>query len=550
MMKQKLAWVVLTGFLVVLASGAPASTGQSAPQPAPRPKLLVLLVVDQLRGDYLTEYGGTFNAGLRRLMREGAWFKEAMYPYLNTVTCAGHSTIGTGTFPYQHGMILNGWLDRRTGQSPYCTDDPSAKHISYNGLPPGKADSPKKLLRPSLGEQVHKRGGRSVAMSLKPRSAIPLAGHEADAVIWFDDRGGWSTSSVYARAPAPFLQQFIDANPVTADYDKTWERSLDPGAYKYEDDLAGEGKPSGWSRTFPHPLGTPGGQPDAAYYSRWQRSPFSDEYLARMAMSTIDALKLGRGDSTDFLAVSFSALDLVGHAYGPRSHEVQDLLVRLDRTLGRLLDHLDKTVGAGNYVVGLSADHGVADVPEQSGRGGRQPGRQALDALTKVFVSALGPGDYVASVAYTDVYLAPEANRQLKRDPKLMAAVVDALRSLPAVEHVFRADEIATAEARASDDPVRRAAALSYHRDRSGNLIIVPKAGWLFSTAVTTHGTYHRYDQHVPVILFGASVKPGEYNGAATPADLVPSLASIGGVRIDKTDGRTLTEALAVPVTH
>jgi predicted AlkP superfamily pyrophosphatase or phosphodiesterase len=150
---------------------------------------------------------------------------------------------------------------------------------------------------------------------------------------------------------------------VTADFDKVWERILPPGAYQYEDDAAGEGTPDGGTRTFPHPLGVPGGKPDAAFFSRWQRSPYADEYLGRMAVAAIDALQLGRADSTDFLGVSFSALDVVGHAFGPRSHEVQDMLVRLDRTIGTLLEHLDSTVGTGNYALGLSADHGVADIP-------------------------------------------------------------------------------------------------------------------------------------------------------------------------------------------
>ena len=145
--------------IATLPAALPAARDQGA-QPAARPKLVVLLVVDQLRTDYLMEYGATFNAGLRRLTHEGAWFKEAAYPYLNTVTCAGHSTIGTGTFPYQHGMVLNSWFDRRTGKTTYCTDDPSAGHISYNGLPPGNGDSARKLLRPSRSEQIHKRGGR------------------------------------------------------------------------------------------------------------------------------------------------------------------------------------------------------------------------------------------------------------------------------------------------------------------------------------------------------------------------------------------------------
>jgi Type I phosphodiesterase / nucleotide pyrophosphatase len=551
MVKNKFLCVaVLSGLMWVLAPAIPATLSQAGRQASPRPKLVVLVVVDQLRGDYLTEYGGNFTAGLKRLMSEGAWFKEAAYPYLNTVTCAGHATIGTGTFPYSHGMILNGWLDRATGETPFCTDDDSVQDISYNGLPPGRGDSAKKMLRPALGEQIRDRGGRSIAMSLKPRSAIPLAGHQADAVIWFDDRGGWSTSSAFTKKPVPFLQQFIDGNPLSADYDKTWDRALPLTAYKHEDDAVGEGTPTGWSRTFPHPLGSPGGKPDAAFYSRWQRSPYGDEYLARMAIASIDALQLGRANSTDFLGVSFSSLDSVGHAYGPRSHEVQDLLVRLDRTIGRLLDHLDKTVGRGNYVLGLSADHGVADVPEQSGRGGRQPGRKAFDALTSALVAALGPGDHVASVAYTDIYLAAETNRRLKRDPKLMAAAVEALRALPAVEHVFAAEDVASADARQSPDPVRRAAALSYHKDRSGDLIIVPRDQWLFSSAVTTHGTNRWYDQHVPVIVFGASIDAGEYPGTATPADLVPTLAAVAGVRIDKTDGRALTEALTIPASR
>lgn len=547
-MARKKLWsaVVLLASAFVLAADLPASEQGSTSGRASRPKLVVLLVVDQLRVDYLTEYAGHFTSGLRRLTREGAWFKEGAYPYLNTVTCAGHSTIATGTFPYAHGMILNNWLDRATGALPYCTDDASAKDVSYNGLDPAPVgDSAAKMLRPALGEQIHARGGRAVALSLKPRSAVPIAGQKADAVIWFDDRGGWTTSSAFAREPIPFLKQFIDANPVTGDYDKVWERSLDAAAYRHEDEGKGEGKPAGWTTLFPHPLGAPGGQPDRAFYSRWQRSPFSDEYLARMAMAAVDALGLGQKETTDFLGVSFSALDLVGHAYGPRSHEVQDLLVRLDRTIGRLLDYLDQTVGAGNYVVGFSSDHGVADIPDQTGRGGRQSGGQVAEALMKVLVPALGGGKHVVATAYTDIYLSPEADTRLDGDGRLRITAMNALTRLPAVERVFRAEDLASEKARTSSDPVKRAAALSFHEGRSGDLIIVPKRHWLLASSVTTHGTHHEYDQRVPVIVFGASVKPGEYGAEASPADLVPTLAAVSGVTISKTDGRVLEEALA-----
>jgi predicted AlkP superfamily pyrophosphatase or phosphodiesterase len=339
------------------------------------------------------------------------------------------------------------------------------------------------------------------------------------------------------------MQQFVDANPISADYGKVWERTLPVSAYRNADDAEGEGLASGWTRTFPHPLGVPGGQPDGQFYSRWQRSPFADDYLGRMAIGALDSWQLGRGAATDFLGVSFSSLDIVGHTYGPKSHEVQDVLVRLDRTIGRLLDHLDRTVGAGNYVLGFSADHGVADVPEQIGRGGRQPAKVAQDALNRALTPLIGPGQHVAASNYTDIYLTGAANARLRKSPTLVAAAMDALRSLPAVARVFRGSELASARARRSPDPVLRAAALSYHQGRSGDFIIIPKQYWLLSSNVTTHGTLYSYDQRVPVILFGASIKPGEYREAVTPADVTPSLGAIAGVPLAPTDGRALKEA-------
>jgi predicted AlkP superfamily pyrophosphatase or phosphodiesterase len=529
----------LAAISVLLLSTAAAP----GPQREAPPRLVVILVVDQMRADYLDWYGANLKAGLARLRREGAVFRDAAYPYLNTVTCAGHSTIGTGTFPYRHGMVLNNWFDRTTGKSPYCTDDPTMTEVSYNGLSSVQGDSAKKLLVPAIGEQIMKRGGRSVAMSLKPRSAVTLTGHQATAVVWFDDRGGWTTSTSFTQAPVPFLQSFIAANPLTADFDKVWEKSLPPSAYQGDDDVTTEGTTAGWTRTFPHALGIPGGKPDSAYYSRWQRSPFADEYLARMAMASIDALKLGHGTTTDFLGVSFSVVDGVGHLFGPRSHEIQDALVRLDRTIGVLLDHLDATVGRDNYVLGLSADHGVAEIPDQVG-GGRVVSKAITQALQNVLVPALGPGTYVESNVYTNVYLSEPARRRLARDRKLREAALDAARSVQGIRYAFWGPDLATSDARRSKDPVRRAAALSHYPDRSGDIIVAPAENWILSTSVTTHGTQYAYDQRVPLILFGAGVRPGVYSGPATPADIAPSLSAIARVKIGATDGRPLTRAL------
>ena len=535
---------LVAGF--VLLGGATPHLQQPAAAP---PRLVVIVVVDQMRADYLEWYGGLLTKGLHRLSDQGAWFTNAAYPYLNTVTCVGHSTIGTGTLPYHHGMILNGWLDRATNKVPGCTEDLKATEITYAGLKPATGDSARNLMRPTLAEQIRDRGrGRSVAISLKPRSSIPLVGHRADAIVWFDERGGWSTSSAFTKTAIPFIEEFVQAHPVTADKDKVWTRSLDASRYTGEDDVAAERTPAGTTRTFPHVLDVPP-QPGMTetFFWRWQRSPFADEYLEQLAETAIDQLALGKGRGMDFLAVSVSSLDIVGHVFGPRSHEVQDMLVRLDATIGRLLDHLDQHVGAGKYVLALSADHGVADIPEIAGAGGRQSTKEVKDALEKVFVPVLGVGDHVVATVYSDVYLTPKTNDRLRVDEGLRKSAVDALLALPAVSRVFVGRDLATAEARASTDPVLRAAALSYYPGRSGDLIMAPKEHWLFATSVTTHGTQYWYDQRVPVILFGTSVRPGRYTEAATPADIAPTLAAVARIQIAPVDGRVLTEALVPP---
>src|SRR5436190_14312479 len=325
-----------------------------------------------MRGDYPVRYADLLQNGLKRLTTEGAWYKNAAYPYLNTITCAGHSTIGTGAFPYRHGMVLNTWWDRATSRPRACTADSTVKNIGYSGTASG-GDSAASLRLPTLADEVRERAqGRIVAMSLKPRSAITLSGSHPTSVVWFDDRAGWATSTAFTAEKLPWLFDFIQSRPASRDVGAVWDRLLPAAQYSGPDAGTGERSPQGWTTTFPHPLGnTPGSE----FNLQWQRSPFADEYLERMAVASVDALGLGKGKGTDLLAVSFSTLDLVGHQFGPASHEVQDIVLRLDRTIGLLLDHLDAVVGRGRYVVALGADHGVGGLPEQTG-GGRQAGDQ------------------------------------------------------------------------------------------------------------------------------------------------------------------------------
>ena len=516
-------------------------------QPGGEPKLIVVLVADQMRADYLERYSGHFTGGLRRLIDKGAYFQRAAYPYLNTITCAGHSTIGTGTFPYQHGMILNTWFDRKTGKTTECTDDPDEKEINYLGLT-GPGDSGRRIEMPSLADFVRRQHGHVATMSMKARSAIGLAGHGGDIVLWFDTRGGWQTSTAFARKPTPFVERFIAQNRVESAYGHAWERLYDPANYQGKDDNPAERPPTGWTRTFPHVIGSKAEKVDAEFYGHWIGSPLSDAYLGKLAETTVDELKLGKGPQVDFLGVSFSALDLVGHAFGPSSQEVQDVIARLDVTIGELLDHLDRAVGAGHYVVAFSADHGVGQIPEESGNGGRETNAETTAAIEKALVPFLGAGKHVANAAYTDIYLEKETLERMKKDPAVRTAVLDALRGMAGIAQAYTSDEISASGARTSSDPLKRAAALNYYPGRSGDVIVVPRENWILSTSATTHGTLYPYDQRVPLLFYGAGVKQGHFTVDASPADIAPTLGALASIPFRTTDGHERKEAFSAPV--
>ncbi len=513
-----------------------------------------------MRGDYIARYGSQWTGGLRRLVDGGAWFRRAAYPYLTTVTCVGHATVSTGAFPRTHGIVGNSWFDRESGRSVTCTADPKRTNVSY-GAPAGGGESSWRLQAATLSDELRTQmpaPARVVTMSIKERTAIMLAGDRADAVTWFNPAaGGLVTSSAYASAPVPFVAAFAKANPVTADFGKAWTRTLPESQYLYADAGVGEKPAPYWSAQFPHALQAKGDGPDTQFFEAWESSPFSDDYLGRLAIASVDALKIGQRSGTDFLGISFSALDLVGHDFGPTSHEVQDTLVRLDRTIGALLAHLDRTVGAGNYVVAFTADHGAAPIPEQAAAAAIDAGR--LDSATvrqaaqKAIEAAFGPGEYPVRSQYSDLILPAGVVEKLRRDARAADDVLRAVRAVPGIAAAFFAERLESHAAAGDRDA--RAALLSYYPGRSGDLIVMPKAYWFFVTAdgsaqpgsATTHGTMYGYDQQVPIILYGRGIKPGEYARPVTPADIAPTLAYLCGVTLAHADGEVLIEALAPP---
>jgi predicted AlkP superfamily pyrophosphatase or phosphodiesterase len=543
--------------LVMSAVILTTSAAVVRPALADPPKLVVIIAVDQMRGDYIDRYQGMWTRGLRRLVDEGALFTQAAYPYFTTVTCAGHATIGTGTFPMTHGQIQNGWFERETGKDVACTDDLTVKQISYGSQDAARVggNSGAKMLAPTFADELRAqalRTPRVVSLSMKPRSAIGLAGHAGDVVLWYDTGKGWATSTAYADNKNPLVQQFLDANPIARDLGTPWTRLLPESAYFYDDNGLKEAPAQGWTATFPHAFLMPAGAPpDDAAYERWENSPFADVYLEHMAVALMEGMKLGQGPGTDVLAIGFSSLDRIGHPFGPRSHEVQDTLVRLDRTIGDLLTALDTRVGRGKYVLALSADHGVSVIPEQMAQlhvdAGRIDGPSLTTKVTQALAAKLGAGKLLEKITSPYVYLAPGVYDRLKAKPEAMQAVIDALTSSPGIARVLTRDQLERGVE--TDDAIIRAARLSYHSARSGDLLIVSKPYWQTGSGGSTHGTPYRYDQRVPVLFFGAGIKPGKYTTTASPADIAPTLAALTGVTLSRPDGRVLGDALAAAAT-
>ncbi len=557
-----LALTAIGTALLAIGAGAQGSKTQAIKkvEKPTKPKLVVLLVVDQMRGDYVDKFRGQWTGGLKRLLTKGAWFRAAAFPYAATETCPGHSTISTGSFPANHGMVANAWWDREQQKMVTCTNDPNAKNTAYAGGATKGGDSAWRMQMPAFAEELKFQAGgaaRVVTFSIKARSAITMAGHKGAAATWIDPPGTLVTSSVFETMP--FVEEFAKKNPVAQDYGKTWSLSLPQTAYLYDETAVGARALDGWTTTFPHALRGKEGSaaPDAAFYEQWATSPFADTYLTKLAETAVDSIGLGKGKGTDFLGVSYSSVDYVGHTFGPRSREIQDILVRLDKDLGDLFAFLDKNVGAGNYVVALTADHGVGPIPADMQKTGVDAGVLSLPDLQARIEKALEPPNYtkpaVARIAGNEIYFSEGIYERLKADPAAMRAVLDAISTMPGVAAVYRAEELGNGTTPIAQ--TRKAAVLSYFAGRSGDLYVLQKPYWLTDSSAegskrvtgTGHGTPYNYDQHVPVFFIGFGIQPGEYFEPVTPADIAPTLGALTGVTLATRDGRVLAEALRKP---
>ena len=495
-------------------------------------KLVLLIAVDQFRYDYLTRFKADYTGGLAQLQTRGATFTQAFLDHYPTVTAVGHSTMLSGAIPAVSGIVGNDWFDRGLGTSVTSISDPDSLLVGGEG--PGA--SPRRLLVSTLGDEmknaaVHLPAGSApkvFGLSLKDRSAILPAGHRADAAYWLDVKTGkFVTSTHYQSEPQAWAVQFNQAAPADKYAGRKWEL-LDAA--------------SGSPRMMP---ATPGPELYQAVYG----SPFGNELLKDFAVAALEAEKLGQRGVTDLLTVSFSSNDAVGHTFGPDSPHVRDMAVRVDRTIGELLARVDALVGLDHTIVALTADHGVAPVPEVQQKrklpGGRLKQEELFGPITAALTTKYGEGKWILATAGTSPYL----NHGLIAEKGLDAADVRrvaaaAARLVPHVARVYTREQLLSGEI--TPDLIGRRIARGYNLQRSGDLEIVLDPYWLRSSSGTTHGTPYWYDAHIPLVLMGPGITPGAFHATVALNDLAPTLATLVGVENPSgSSGRVLAEALA-----
>jgi hypothetical protein len=402
------------------------------------------------------------------------WFTNCHYPYSETLTAPGHASIATGCSPSEHGIIGNTWYDRTAGKQVYCAvagrfervpavvqTGPRSEAEQKNAV--NASVSPERLLAPTLGDALKDATagkGRVVALSLKDRSAALPAGQHPDACYWFDNRAGiFVTSTYYSFHVHPWVADFNRARPADRWFGKPWWRfrpDLEYSFYTGPDDVPAEGKGFGQGRTFPHPM--MGGKTEVGenYYQALTNSPYGNELLLELALRAIEAEHLGGGDVPDFLSVSFSSNDLIGHCWGPDSQEVLDVTLRSDRIVQRLLDRLDAAVGKGRYVVAVTADHGVCPLPEVARAQGKDAGRVPLDVLgsrAEAFLSKSfgqgGEGRWLEAKETPWVYLNHSfLQRSSLDESRVEAALAGWLKQQPGILTAYTGSSSSTASLR------------------------------------------------------------------------------------------------------
>jgi len=538
----------VTALVLALVCLAPVAA-QRTPQ---RPRLVLVVAIDQMRFDYLTRFAPLYTGGLRTLRERGAVFSNANYRHAATETGPGHSVILSGRHPSHSGIVANDWWDPLLKKVVNVVDDPVQSPLGGAG----RGASPVNALGFTVGDVLKLKSPQSrvVGVSLKDRSAILMAGRRGDAAYWYETAEGRFITSTYYMSRAPgWLVRWNDRRLPDGYFGKKWSRLL-PDEAVYEKHAGMDAIEGEWDRedtVFPHLLRRIPGDP--LFYDDLRRTPFADEVTLSAALEAMKAHQIGRDADTDIFAVGFSATDIVGHTYGTESQELMDQLLRLDLVLEKLFKEIDRTVGLANTLVVLTSDHGSLPLVENlqaKGVDARRASSAVLAGAVRTALARRFPG-VESLMAYfgsdiPNVYLDEGVIRRHNLDRRdVEQTAIGALVSTGLVEHVYTQAELLSASNPA--DPYLKLFQNSFFQARSPHLSVLVKKYAYVSSYVggTGHGTAYDYDRHVPIVFMGEGIKPGVYDAECGPEDIAPTLARILGLDFPREeDSRLLTEML------
>jgi predicted AlkP superfamily pyrophosphatase or phosphodiesterase len=505
-----------------------ASSSDRAAKSVARPKLVVGMVVDQMRWDYLYRYYDRYAAnGFKRLLHDGFSCENTLINYAPTVTACGHTCVYTGSVPAIHGIVGNGWYSREVGRNMYCAEDTSVNTVgSYSAA--GKM-SPRNMLVTTIGDELRLSNNfqsKVVGIAIKDRGAILPAGHSATAAFWFDaSAGNWITSTYYMNELPAWAKEYNDQKwPIQ--YMKTpWTTLYPIETYTLStaDDKPYEGRFRGATNSaFPHNLSQQPGNIAA--------TPWGNTMTLEFAKKALEAYNLGGGSVTDMLAISLSSPDYVGHQFGPNSIEVEDTYLRLDKDLAAFFDYLDKKIGKGQWTFFITADHGVAHVPgfmeENKLPGGVWEDATSLSSLNEQIKARFGVNKALLAFSNYQFYLdhAAIANAG-KSEKEITDFVIAQLLQLKAVANAFPLREL---NQTALPEPMRSMIINGYNVKRDGDIQIILNPGWIEGGKTgTTHGLWYPYDAHIPLVWMGWGIKPGKSNRTMGMTDISPTLAAL-----------------------
>lgn len=520
-------------------------------QPVKRPKLVVGLVIDQMRWDYLYRYYDRYEAtgGFKRMLNEGFSCENTFINYIPSYTAIGHTTVFTGSVPAIHGIAGNNWIDQATGKNVYCTDDSTVQGVGSNSSA-GKM-SPRNLLATTITDELRLATNfqsKVIGVSLKDRASILPAGHNPTGAFWFDDvNGDFITSSWYMNELPKWVKDFNAKDEPARLTSTPWTTLYPINTYKQStaDDVKWEGKFKGEATTaFPHDL-------KEVYKTDKdviRSSPFGNTLTLDFAKAAIEGNNLGGGTVTDFLTINCASTDYVGHKYGPNSIEIEDVYLRLDRELGAFYKYLDQKLGKGNYLVFLTADHGAAHAINFMKEYKMPAEFLELKKITTSLNDALKTQFGAEKIVLSNTNYQINFNKKVIKEQKLdydaiKKASVKFLKEVPELQFVIDIENIGLEPV---PDFVKQMTVNGYNNKRSGTIQLIPYPAWFeggYGGTGTTHGTWNPHDTHIPLVWMGWGIKPGKSNREVYMTDIAPTVAAL--LRIQMPNG-----AIGKPITE